>query len=538
VTATAQKRLAEQTALSTQPAEPSRAGPGLLGIVRTGWRRLTSMRTALVLLFLLALAAVPGSLLPQTRLNAAKVAQYKAQHPTLAPLLDRLGLFSVFASPWFAAIYLLLFVSLVGCIVPRVRLHARALRRPPPAAPRHLSRLPYSDRAVLAGSPDTLADSMTGVLRGWRVARRVEKSGAITLSAEKGYLRETGNLLFHISLTLLLAGIAVGKLWGYTGGVVLTEGAGFCDTVLSFDQFSAGPLAGGLTPFCVDLDRFTATYDADGTPSDYRADLHVSGAADPGGAGRPDVVRVNSPLRMQGDRVYLISHGFSPEFTVRMPSGQTFTNVGAPFLPQDANLTSEGAVKLPDALPKQLGIEGLFAPTAVDAGGGALTSGSPQPFNPAVAIFVYRGDLGLDTGRPQSVYSIDQQQIASGALKRVAVANLRPGGSVKLDDGTTITFSGLRQWASFQVAHDPGQRLVLIAFGLLLVGLVASLSVRRRRFWVRLRPARTAPEGPAPEAGPAGRTVVEFGGLARTEAGGFGDEFARLVRQARGPKED
>src|SRR5262249_61050642 len=112
-----------------------------------------SMRTALVLLFLLALAAVPGSLLPQRRLNLAKVAQYRAEHPKLAPLLDRLGLFDVFASPWFAAIYLLLFVSLVGCLVPRIRLHLRALRRPPPAAPRPLDRLPPPARAAPARTP-------------------------------------------------------------------------------------------------------------------------------------------------------------------------------------------------------------------------------------------------------------------------------------------------------------------------------------------------------------------------------------------------
>jgi cytochrome c biogenesis protein len=544
------RALAEQTALSTQPAEPPKAGPGLVPWLRTLWRRLTSMRTALVLLFLLALAAVPGSLLPQTSLNALKVSQYRAEHPKLAPLLQRLGFFDVFASPWFAAIYLLLFVSLIGCIVPRVRLHARALRKAPPNAPKRLSRLPHSSRATLDGTAGELADRMTPVLRGWRVARRTEKSGAITLSAEKGYLRETGNLLFHVSLTLLLAGVAIGKLWGYNGGVVLSEGESFCNTVLSFDQFSAGPLAGELTPFCVTLDQFTATYEPDGAPSMYRADVHYTGAADLGGAdlGGADLggrgtaypVQVNSPLRLQGDRVYLISHGFSPTFSVRTPSGQTFTDLSAPFLPQDANLTSEGAVKLPDALPKQIGIEGLFAPTAVETADGVITSGSPQPLNPAVALFIYEGDLGLDSGQPQSVYAISQRQIGSGALKRVAAVNLRPGQSTKLADGTTVTFTGLREWASFQVARDPGQRLVLIAFVLLLTGLVGSLSVRRRRFWIRLRDESSGPdpEGAAAEGSSGGRTVAEFGGLARTEAGGFGDEFARLVRQACGSKED
>jgi cytochrome c biogenesis protein len=524
------------TALSTQPVErPPRPGNGPLVAARNAWRRLTSMRTALVLLFLLALAAIPGSLLPQRRLNAGKVTQYRAEHPTLAPILNRFGLFDVFASPWFAAIYLLLFVSLIGCIVPRVRLHLRALRKAPPAAPRHLDRLPHSAVLDLAGSPEELADRAAVALRGWRVVRREEAGGALTVSAEKGYLRETGNLIFHISLTLLLVGVAVGKLWGYNGGVVLEEGRGFCNTVLSYDEFSAGPLAGGgLTPFCADLDTFTATYDPDGTPSSFRADIRYTPQD---GTERPYAVRVNSPLRLQGDRMYLISHGFAPRFTVTTPGGQTFRDISAPFLPRDGNFTSEGAIKLPDALPQQLGIEGLFAPTAVDAGDGIISSGSPQPLNPAVAIFVYRGELGLDTGRAQSVYSIDQGQIASGALKRVAAANLKPGGSVSLDDGTKITFDGYREWASFQVARDPGQRLVLVAFAFLLAGLLLSLSVRRRRFWVRIRPASPAADPSAEEDG-SRRTVVEFGGLARTEAGGFANEFARLVDRLRETRKD
>ncbi len=520
----------EQTALSTQPVERApRSGGGPVVAARNAWRRLTSMRTALVLLFLLALAAIPGSLLPQRRLNPAKVVQYRAEHPKLAPILNRFGLFDVFASPWFAAIYLLLFISLIGCLVPRVRLHLRALRRAPPSAPRHLDRLPHSARYELDGAPDAVATRAREVLRGWRVVRREESSGAVAVSAEKGYLRETGNIVFHVSLTLLLAGVAIGKLWGYTGGVVLEEGRGFCNTVLSYDQFSAGPLAGsgGLTPFCADLGKFTATYDPDGTAANFRADITYTGQD---GVERPYALQVNSPLRLQGDRLYLISHGFSPKFTVRTPAGQTFRGISAPFLPQDGNLTSEGAVKLPDALPRQIGIEGLFAPTAVDAGDGIISSGSPQPLNPAVAIFVYRGELGLDTGRPQSVYAIDPAQVASGALQRVAAANLKPGGSVKLDDGTSITFDGYLQWASFQVARDPGQRLVLVAFAFLLLGLLLSLSVRRRRFWVRLTPS-AADDGPR-------RTVVEFGGLARSEAGGFADEFARLVHRLRESRKD
>src|SRR5439155_1281994 len=87
--------------------------PGLVSWLRWAWYHLTSMRTALVLLFLLAVASVPGSVLPQQGIDPQAVQQYYAAHPALAPLLDRLSLFNVFASPWFAAIYLLVLLAAV-----------------------------------------------------------------------------------------------------------------------------------------------------------------------------------------------------------------------------------------------------------------------------------------------------------------------------------------------------------------------------------------------------------------------------------------
>ncbi len=202
------------TAPADQPPRPSRRRIVPLAAVVRGWRRLTSMRTALVLLLLLALAALPGSLLPQRPLNPIRVDLFRQAHPSLGRFYDRLGLFDVFATPWFAAVYLLLLVTLVGCLAPRIRLHARAL--------------------VAAAAAELLRS------RRWRVTRRDEPDGIVSVAAEKGYLRETGNLLFHLALVLLLASIAVGRLYGYQGTVLVEEGKGFCTTVSQFDGFRAG----------------------------------------------------------------------------------------------------------------------------------------------------------------------------------------------------------------------------------------------------------------------------------------------------------
>jgi cytochrome c biogenesis protein len=536
--------------LSTQP-EPVRPGPAgsMLALARNGWRRLTSMRTALVLLFLLALASVPGSLLPQRPLNPIKVDDYIADHPQLSRVLDAAGFFDVFAAPWFAAIYLLLFISLLGCVLPRLRLHARAMLSPPPVVPRRLERLPESGSYEADGPPEAVAAEATRRLRGWRTVTRPEPDGAVTVAAERGYLRETGNLLFHAALVVLLAGIAAGRLWGYQGTVLVTEGdAGICNAVPLYDSFRPGRLVdgSGLAPFCIDrLDDFTATYDPDGTPAEFRADITYTVGDD--GEPRRYPLKVNEPLRVDGVRVYLVSHGFSPRFTVRAPDGKVAVDVAAPFLPQDGTLLSEGAVKLLDEVRPQLALYGFFAPTAAARGDGTIRSASSQPLAPGVAVVVYRGDLGLDSGRPQSVYSIDQRQVDSGALREVATATLTPGRSTKLDDGTTITFDGYREWATIQVNRDPGQLSVLFASAAVVLGLLLSLAVRRRRVFLRITPApgRSSGAGSAgadPPAGddgatgsPPARSVVAVGGLARTDAGGFGSEFARVVERLRDP---
>ncbi|MGY2003170.1 cytochrome c biogenesis protein ResB [Blastococcus sp. SYSU DS1024] len=504
-------------ATPTPPAGPS-AGRRLGGLLLRWWRRLTAMRTAIVLLFLLALAAVPGSLLPQRSLSQNNVRQYFADHPDLAPVLDRLYLFDVFSSPWFAAVYLLLFLSLIGCVLPRAREHARALRTPPPAAPRNLLRLPDSDRWTAAQAPSAALDGVEEELRvrRYRVVRRETARGP-ELSAEKGHLKETGNLVFHLSLLALLLGLAGGKLWGYEGSILVTEGQGFCNSFQQYDTYSAGPLvdSGDLSALCVDLEQFRAEYEENLTAASFTADIRYG---EPSAEGRPTTIGVNDPLRVDGDRVYVTGHGFSPTFTVTVPDGTTFTDLTVPFLPSDQQtMASEGALKLPDipGREEQLALEGFFAPTGL-LQGGVLTSVDPRPLAPQVALIAYSGYLGLDSGLPQSVYSIDRSQIERGRLTEVASANLSVGESMDLPDGTRVTFSGVKEFAALQFSHDPGQLWVLGSAITLLAGLLGMLLLRRERVFARVEPARDG-----------GGTVLTLASLTRG-GGESGSRFATL----------
>ncbi|QBJ95703.1 cytochrome c biogenesis protein ResB [Rhodococcus sp. ABRD24] len=535
------------------PRPPRQSLPGrIVALGRNSWRALTSMRTALVLLFLLALAAIPGALLPQRSLNEGKVNTYIASRPTLGPLMDKLELFDVFGSFWFTAIYVLLFVSLVGCIVPRCVEYAKALRAKPVAAPRNLGRLPHHRSETVDEDPKAMAERVRRQLRGWRIVEReggerAQHPGEITLSAEKGFLREAGNLVFHLSLVALLVAIAVGKLFSYEGNVIViaNNGAGLCTTSPAvFDSFRAGNERDGtgMEPLCIRVKDFTADYLENGQAEMFTSNISYQAGDDLETNTWQDAqLKVNHPLRVAGDRVYLQGHGYAPTFTVTFPNGQTRTET-IQWQPDDATtFLSSGAMRFDppgglypnedDRRKNQIAIEGLFAPTALFHGN-LLSSSFPAMNDPAVAIDIYKGDTGLDTGNPQSLFSLNKEMINQGRLVKQERVNLFPGESKTLADGTQVRFDGAVDFVNLQVSHDPAQQWVLVSSLFMMGGLLVSLVIKRRRIWVRIYPVN----GPGKDADTASatltederRTVVELGGLARTDQAGWGDEFDRL----------
>ncbi|MGP4015206.1 cytochrome c biogenesis protein ResB [Saccharopolyspora sp. 5N708] len=506
-----------------------------LAFLRNTWRGLTSMRTALVLLFLLALAALPGALIPQRSLNQSEVDRYFRDYPTLAPILDKLGAFEVFSSVWFASIYVLLFISLIGCLLPRCYEYYKQWRSKPVRTPRNLARLPHHESATLDVSADEVLAAARNRLRGWRMVERDEAGGTRSISAERGFLREIGNLVFHFALVGLLICVAGGKLYGYEGQViVLADGSEFCNSgTYNYDSFRAGLTVDGtqLSPFCVRVNDFDVKYLPTGQVESFRVDTQYQSGDDlQTNTWRPYLLQVNHPLRTAGDRIYLSGNGYAPKFTVTFPDGQQRTGIVQWQPVSTQTMLSQGATKFdPPGVQdetqrrqNQLAITGLFAPTAA-FDGSVLSSGFPDLLDPTVAVDVLRGDLGLDSGRGQSIFGVDQSMVDQGRLKRVARENLRLGQEITLDDGTKVRFDGAERWANLQISHDPFQPWVLGFAIAIIFGIGTSLIIKRRRVWVRV--------GPNPEPGESGsaRTVVEVGGLARTDQAGYGEEFTKLA---------
>ncbi len=508
---------------------------GWAGWLRWAWRGLTSMRTALLLLLLLAVAAVPGSVLPQRRIDPGAVLTYLDDHRSLGPLLDRLGFFDVYTSPWFSAIYLLLFVSLVGCVLPRSRVHLRALRAAPPRTPRRLERMEAHRTATTDATPEEVLAAARAVLRRRRYRLAVHDDGA-SLAAERGHLAETGNLAFHLALLGLLAGVAAGSLTGYTGQALVVEGAGFANVVPQYASFEAGSRVdrGSLTPFALTLDRLDARFEGEAGGSQLgaprRFDAHLRVQDEPGAPERRVTIRPNEPLDVGGVRAFLVGNGYAPVMTVRDGNGDVAFRGPVPSLPQDARYRSLTVLKVPDAAPRQIALAGVFTPTTLFDPVQGPISILPDPKLPRLSLTAYvsrpgEDGLGVDSGVPQSVFVLDERNLVQlrgddGGPLRLLLA---PGQTVTLPDGAgSVTFEALRRYAVLDVRYDPTKGWVLAAAVLALAGLTASLFVRRRRLWVRV--SRDA----------QGRTVVEAAGLARGEDAGLGAEVDAVLASVPG----
>jgi cytochrome c biogenesis protein len=531
--------------------EPGRAErrPGELTFVETlrwAWRQLTSMRTALVLLLLLALAAVPGSVIPQRGVDSLKTSRWQAQHPDLTPIYEKLQLFSVYNSVWFSAIYILLMVSLVGCIIPRLGVYWRGMRRHPPSAPRHLDRLPDHTSYTTTSAPDAVVARAADVLRkrGYRVVVSTGSTGAdCSVSAERGYLREAGNLLFHVSVLIVLVGFALGGLFGYQGGVILLVGRDFGNNLTQYDDFVPGSLFNpdSMEDFSFTINDFDVEWiesgRGQGLARKFVSSLTYRESLD--GPEKSYDLRVNHPLSIGGTEVFLIGHGYAPVITVRDGNGDVAYSGPTIFLPEDQNFLSFGVVNASAAEPQDIGLEGFFYPTYLKVDGDPVNVMGDDR-NPTLSLLAYTGDLN----NPQSVYVLDKErakQLRTDDGKPFRI-DLQVGQSIVLPDRLgTVSFDGVQQWNKVQISRTPGTRLALAGVVLALLGLLMSLFIRPRRVWVRASqpgPSESgAPaEGFAPEAGgsvdPAGRvsdandTMVEIAGLDRSGNGDIPAELA------------
>lgn len=551
------------TTTSTDPDPGSSAvtGPrlGVRGWARFLWRQLTSMRTALLLLLLVAVAAIPGSVFPQRSIDLTAVQEYLDAHPRLGPVLDTLQMFDVYTSVWFSAAYLLLIISLVGCIIPRTARFFTALAAPPPAVPRRPERLGVSVAIETSASPAEVEREARALLRRRRYRLRRpddaldgtaddDHDSLREVAAEAGHLREAGNILFHYGVVAVTLALAAGYLVGWKGDRIVPVGESFANTRSAYHTFSGGPLVDGedLQPFVVKLDSMTARFEDRigagelGAPRDFT--VHTTIRDTPTSPPRQGTLRVNEPLEFEHSEVYLLGNGYAPVLTVRDAAGKVLYRQATPFLPHDGNYRSTGAVKVPAASPKHLGFTGVFLPTVVEVGDQGKTSGVPGDTlpqfqsgfpdlnDPMLVLSVYEGNLFPDA-EPQSVYQLQTRgmQAVTDAGGQPLRLQLRPGQRVQLPGGRgSVELESVDRWAGISTRYDPVKGVAMWSAFAMLLGLLGSLVIPRRRVFLRARttsgePETSRPAAVAGDARPERRTHVVLAGMAQREDANLGD---------------
>ena len=459
------------------------------------------MRTALILLMMLGLASIPGSLFPQRNQNPMKVRDFAAANPTLAHWLDKVGIFDVYSSAWFSAIYILLFISLIGCVLPRSIEHLKAIGKKPPLTPKYLDRM--EGFVELDRSTEGALDTAEKWLKKNRFRVRREE---LSISAEKGYSRETGNLLFHLSLIMILFAVAAGGLFGSKGEAILNVGDRFINTPTSYDNltFAKFQKEGDMVPFSLRILDFKASYDINtNAPTDYTLKVAASNPIDSKEILK--TIKVNSPLTYGSTKIYLQANGYSPVVAVRDKTGKLIFEGPVTFLPQDGNLTSIGAIKLPDMSP-QIGMVASFLPTADRSPKRGAFSSFPEVLDPRLLVSVWMGNLGLDNGTPQSVYRVDTSKMQRIGLKALSLGQIYDFGE------GTLAFEGYKSWVNLQIVDDPGKMYALVGAILAILGLLTSLFTRQRRIWIKVE----------------GR--VQIAGLAKNGVPGLDEELSSLKK--------
>jgi len=375
---------------------------------------------------------------------------------------------------------------------------------------------------VTSDAPDVVLADARRLLKRRRYRLRPNDAD---VSAEKGYLREAGNLLFHLSIIIVLVGFAVGSLFGYKGGVIVIVGDkfGFSNELTQYDDFAPGSLfsPSQLNPFSFHIHDFKVKWEDNGMATGFQSELTYQDSPD--APEKTYDLRVNHPLDIGSTEIFLIGHGYAPDITVKDGEGNVVWSGPTVFLPENSTFLSFGVVKAPFAQPQQLGLDAVFYPYEISVNGQPMNlKGDIEDGHAAVLSFVaYQGDLGL-SGSEQSIYSLDTSKMTKITNTGGKAFNLGLGQTAKLPNGLgSVTFTGIDKWNKLQISQQPFKHVTLAGVVLALIGLLGSLFIRPRRVWVR---ARETEDG----------TLVEVAVLDRSSAGDTEAVVTDLVTQLKG----
>ena len=317
---------------------------------------------------------------------------------------------------------------------------------------------------------------------GYRV--RAVRRAHVGVSAERGYLRETGNLVFHTALIGVLVAVGIGGGFGYTGQKVVVEGQTFVNVLgrLRLVQPRAGssprPRSSRTASRSTSSTREVRAREPrrlSARPIDYTADVtdDVPGAEQHARPGQGQL----AAARSAATQVYLLGNGYAPVHHRARPGRATSCSPAADARSCRRTPTSPrlGVIKVPDGLAEQLGMLGFFYPTRRRARRPARSPRATPTCSTRV-LTLQRVHRRPRTRRRRAALRLHARHRPADPGRRprhrCARAATAAGRSRRTADGlgtvTSTTWSNVSgrtsvpRFASLDIHHDPSQGWVLL----------------------------------------------------------------------------
>jgi cytochrome c biogenesis protein len=465
----------------TVPAPAAQKTGAVDSVLERLWHFLTSMKLAIILLLVLAVAAIAGALVIQAPPGVADDPQARAEwlagvRPRWGALTDpmaTLGIFWIFSTIWFRLLVALLTASLIACTVQRIPGTWRTMTKPHvDVGASFFEHAPQHEAMTFQRPPAEVLATAQAVLKRKGYRSVTTDDGVVHLYADKNRWAPWAGLVAHASIVVILAGAIVGNAFGFRDSqFMLAEGAS-----------SAVP---GVPGALITLNSFKDTYSTTtGAPLDYVSDVTVTRDGETVVANHQ--LRVNDPLRYEGVSFYQAFFGPAAVMTVKDAEGNVLHEGGVPL----AWTLNEGGNKV-----------GSFnLPVERD-----LTAWVVGPTGPADAA-IKPGQVAVELYRSSTGDAVTQQTIDQGAATEI--------------EGLTFVFEREAKFTGLSVANDPGTPLVWLGCFLLIAGFVIRLYVPFRRLWGRL------------EARPDGGTALAIAAVGRRDTA-LENEFTDLVTDIR-----
>ncbi|MDO4475720.1 MAG: cytochrome c biogenesis protein ResB [Lachnospiraceae bacterium] len=385
-------------------------------------RVLFSMKTALVILVVLALVCTAGSVIPQKEIAAF----YENNYPEkAAQLILLLGLDDVFHVTWFVVLAVFLCVNLLGCNI--VRFPSLVKRMRSGYTPEKVLKTGGAFELTQTREPEALFKAC-GFSK-WQETKN--EQGAKALYAVKNKVGIWGAWLCHLGMLIVIVGFSLGQMKQIEYAVYGVPGQ-----TKAIDE----------TGYELTIDDFVIGLREDDTVDQYTATITVKDTAT--GEEQSGQTSVNHPLSLYGMRFYQNSTGWAA--TARIYKDKE--------LLQENLLCAGEYTYIEDKEGLALTFS-AFYPDYVEDEAGMPRSASSRLNNPAYLYRLY----------------FNNQMLGMNVLKE---------GEVITVDDYVITLSEPQQYTLIQIKRDPFTWLAAIGAILMMAALMIAFYLRTAELWM------------------------------------------------------